>query len=105
MLHADLHPQQETLIRPPEKGAFLFAEKDRGEVRNVRENKSRQNMYYIKSNGGLIIIPVLLAADLVIDMDNNTGYYYRRKNIYVSCHLCKCCNNITEQIFNYSSQV
>lgn len=55
MLHADLHPQQETLIRPPEKGAFLFAEKDRGEVRNVdvrnlRENKSRQNMYYIKLN-------------------------------------------------------
>lgn len=48
MLHADLHPQQETLIRPPEKGAFLFAEKDMGEVRNLRENKSRQNMYYIK---------------------------------------------------------
>lgn len=52
MLHADLHPQQETLIRPPEKGAFLFAEKDRGDVRNVREDKSRQNMYYIKLNGG-----------------------------------------------------
>lgn len=99
MLHADLHPQQETLIRPPEKGAFLFA------VMICRENKSRQNMYYIKSNRGLIIIPVFLTADLVIDMDNNTGYYYRRKNVDMACYLCHGCYYIAEEILYYSSQV
>ncbi len=93
------------LSESPRKGVFLFAEKDRGDVRNVRENKSRQNMYYIKSNRGLIIIPVFLAADLVIDMDNNTGYYYRRKNVDMACYLCHGCYYIAEEILYYSSQV